>query len=253
MKKILFAPGHKERFRLNVVMTLLPLLIWIMAIYARPIVIQTSCADNPGLCSADAVVPSIDRLSLGVESSKADEISYLTQNLSGVLAVSFVTVLEGVRIFTAGISPAVALTSLGADLMLFAQTVFWNGSIGEITRVLTQRPRPYVYANPKDLGKNPANYISFYSGHTSFVAAATTFLFLILLFRSAPWPLVVFTGAMGQTLTVVTALMRVFAGRHFITDVAVAAFVGTLVACLVFRWNIQVTNIQVSRKKPENT
>ncbi len=116
------------------------------------------------------------------------------------------------------------------DTILWAQIALWNGLFMEVTRLLVQRPRPFVYANPLVLGTEAAHYVSFYSGHTSFVAATWTGLVITAWSRkaSSAW----LFGALGawQLMPFLTGYFRVLAGRHFLSDVVVGMIAGTCVA-----------------------
>src|SRR5262249_42708323 len=92
----------------------------------------------------------------------------------------------------------------------------------------------FVYSNPALRGTDPSHYTSFYSGHTSFAALAGLSLFLILLARGAPTWLIAIAAMSWQGLTIATGYFRVMAGRHFLTDVIAAAWIGSAAALVVF-------------------
>jgi undecaprenyl-diphosphatase len=103
----------------------------------------------------------------------------------------------------------------------------------ELSHLVTHRPRPFVYQNPAVRGTEAAHYTSFYSGHTSFVAAMSMGLLLCLFRRMAPTAALPFWAAAGQALMLATAINRIFAGRHFASDVIAGAVAGALVAVFV--------------------
>ena len=220
----------------DILWTVLPALLWLGLEQARPYVIKTHCATNPASCTAHSITLRIDRFALGQDSGKADEYSYLTQNISGGLAVLIPLGWHLGQVAIAGISPATALAELGTDIVLVLQTTFWNGTLTEGSHLISQRPRPFVYSDLAQFGPDPQNYTSFYSGHTSFAAAACGILFLILLGRRASrsvlWP----TAMVGAVLIVLTGTFRVLAGRHFPTDV-LAATLGGLGVALAVSWS----------------
>lgn len=217
--------------RKDLLLTLLPVLLWALAIYARPYVISPYCAQRPNLCTSSNV-NFVDQSSLGLERSDADGFSYFTQNLSGIFAFTVPGLWNGTLVMIGRISPFVALTQTAVDLTIIAQTSAWNGLFTESAHLLSQRPRPFVYNRPEE-GKNFSNYTSFYSGHTSFSAASTTALFLTLLGRHAPTPLLILVATLAQTLILSTAFFRILAGRHFITDVLAGALAGALIALII--------------------
>jgi membrane-associated phospholipid phosphatase len=227
-QKLLHPPQLR---RSDIAMTLIPVVLWTAGVLARPWVITPHCANSPQACSGDAL-PGIDRIAMSADSTPADRYSYVTQNSAGVFAALAPAAWSGALIALGRTSPAAALGAIGTDLVVYVQTVSWNGALMELTRIGVQRPRPYVYSNPS-VAKDPADYTSFYSGHTSFTAAAMTGLFLILLGRGAPIPLLVGVGAATQLLVFATGIFRVLAGRHFLTDVLAGAVAGTLVAVAI--------------------
>ncbi|MGK5081898.1 phosphatase PAP2 family protein [Bdellovibrionota bacterium FG-1] len=208
--------------------TVLPFLFWIGAIYSRGLVIQPHCASQPEQCTPSSLL-SMDRLAVGLEVMDADRLSFSTQGLSGILALSVPPLWEGALLLLGRISPMTALFAIGTDFVIFAQTTAWNGLFTETAHLLTQRPRPFVYTDPLR-AKDFSNYTSFYSGHTSFSATATVYLTLTLAARQAPLALVGIAGIGSFALTFSTGLYRVLAGRHFPTDVLFGALMGALVA-----------------------
>jgi membrane-associated phospholipid phosphatase len=215
----------------DIAWSILPFLLWALLVVVRPHVLRTHCGGDLSGCPKSQVL-SIDQPGLGIESGPADGYSYLTQNFSGVLAVSVPLGLHAIQAVAGTVSPAVALAQAGADFVLFVETAGINGSVTEAVRLIVQRPRPYVYAHPEQ-GLDPQNYVSFYSGHTSFTAAACFCLLLILLSRSGSFGLLFVFGVMSQCLIISTAVFRILAGRHFLTDVLAGAIMGAAVALAV--------------------
>lgn len=215
-----FRPGWKDVF-----LCLLSLLIWGGLVLGRDSTIGTRCITSPASCTKESV-PAIDQMSLGLENGDADGFSFLTQNISGGLAVA------GIVGWNLIAPQAGALSAIAADLSILIQSVAWNGVGTEVSH-FGGRPRPFVYENPKERGANPAHYTSFWSGHTSFAAAAMVALLLALIRRRAPDWLLLLSGAAGQTLILSTAVFRIFAGRHFLTDVVCGALAGGFFALYV--------------------
>lgn len=224
--------AHPPRLtRLDLGVTLLGFVLWGAGVFSRPYVIQAHCVQNAPACHTSTVL-EFDQPGLGLENSRADALSDVSQNLAGVLALTVPGIWNGSLAAFGRITPATALAWSATDFVLVLQTASWNGVGVELSHLLSQRPRPFVYSNPGK-GDLSSNYTSFYSGHTSFTAAASLALVLILISRGAPAPLVVLFAATAQGLTVATAVFRVLAGRHFVSDVLAGAVAGTLVALLV--------------------
>ncbi len=167
------------------------------------------------------------------ESPKADHWSFLTQNLSAWLAAIVPLIWDTGIILTQALRPLRGLVVFSTDLLMIAESIILNGFMNEVARLLVQRPRPFVYADPLRHGPDPAHYTSFYSGHTSFVACTWTAIFLCLLGRRAPRPVLLMIGSVGFTMTLLTGVFRVMALRHFPSDVAFGAFAGAAAALII--------------------
>ncbi|MCM2322956.1 MAG: phosphatase PAP2 family protein [Oligoflexia bacterium] len=231
MKSELLVRLHAPpRFRKrDLLITLTAALLWTGAVFSRPYVLQPYCAERTDACTA-ANVLAFDRPGLGLNSREADHLSDMTQRISGALALAAPLAWNGGLAVLGRLSPATALAQAGTDILIILQSVFWNGVATEAAHALIQRPRPFVYASPADMGVNPAHYTSFYSGHTSFAAAANVALLLVLMARGAPYGLLILMASLGQGLILSTAFFRVLAGRHFVTDVLAGAVAGALIA-----------------------
>lgn len=110
-----------------------------------------------------------------------------------------------------------------------------NNGIGNITKHAVRRVRPFVYgSNAPMCLKTKANAnLSFYSGHTSNVAcmyflSARTFSDLYP--NSDARPLVWTTAAV---IPAIQGLLRVKAGKHFVTDVLAGYIAGAAIGLLV--------------------
>lgn len=215
----------------DLLLTFLPAIFWLIAIYSRAVLITPHCAQHPESCTAASLL-SMDRPAVGLEVPGADALSFTTQGLSGILAMGIPTVLHAGLLITRQVSPVAALVGIATDLVIFAQTAVWNGLFTEISHLVTQRGRPFVYSDPQR-AQDFANYTSFYSGHTSFAAASAIFLLLTLLGRGAPKWLVGLAAVSAYGLMSLTGLYRVLAGRHFPTDVFAGALAGTAIAIWV--------------------
>ncbi|MGK5088645.1 phosphatase PAP2 family protein [Bdellovibrionota bacterium FG-2] len=230
--KIRFLARLFEKPRLrksDLLLTLLPALIWFAALSGRPYLMNTRCASAPENC-VRASVFKLDRVSLGMADGNADELSFRTQDLSGYIASSLPFAWHLTHATLGRVSPLTALVGFATDTLILFQAVTLNGAVNEITRLIVQRPRPFVYGDPKTQGANPAHYTSFYSGHTSFAAAVMTSLVLMLLGRGAPSSLIALLAAGDFVLVFLTGFFRVLAGRHFATDVLAGALAGALIA-----------------------
>jgi membrane-associated phospholipid phosphatase len=199
---------------------------------SRPYLLKTPCLTDEALCSQSSL-SEVDRWVVPLDNENANHWSTWTQNAAGVVAAVTPMALQAAGLVAGTASPLGALAAAGTDLVLLIETTLWNGSIMETFRVLVQRPRPFVYRDVVHASGAPAHYTSFYSGHTSFAAAAMTALLLILIARGASLSWLVPSAVLAFTLTFFTGFFRVWAGKHFFTDVLVGAFAGFVVAVIV--------------------
>ena len=208
-------------------LTLIPFFLWGVLFLIRPWVSTLECQQDQNACSPEEL-HWIDRAAYGPGTRQADDLSTFTQNLSGFLAlgVPIVYVLARLSQFT----PAGAWTVIVTTTVLGIQATMINGALNEIVRLLVQRPRPFVYMDPSGSAGIPMNYTSFYSGHTSFSALACMILFTHLIGLGATRKWLILTGIVGIVLVCATAVLRVQAGKHFVTDVVFGAFAGMTVA-----------------------
>ncbi|MFN7684918.1 MAG: phosphatase PAP2 family protein [Oligoflexia bacterium] len=202
---------------------------WYAAFEGRTSWIVLSCKAAPTLCDPSSL-NALDRSVLINYDSSADFWSFVTQDLAGVLAVVAAIAL-GIKASRVGRF----FDSFFTSMTLLLQATFANGLINECIRLWIQRPRPFVYLDPTGQGGAHSHYTSFYSGHTSFAAVATTCAWLAVrranFSRMTQWSV----ATLGISLTAMTGALRVMAGRHFITDTVAGAFFGFLIAWSINR------------------
>ena len=220
----------------QILLAIIPGVLWWTAIAFRSPIIETRCVSHPNSCTKEAVL-EVDQLSLGMEDWKADHYSYQTQNTSGVLALLSPSFWEGALFLMGRVNAPAAIAAASLDTWIVFQTIAWNGLFTETSHLISQRPRPFVYSNPAEKGQDPAHYTSFYSGHTSFTAATQLALLLMLIRRKAPGWMVLLAAVSYQGFVLSTAYFRILAGRHFLTDVICGAIAGSLVAWGLSQWH----------------
>jgi membrane-associated phospholipid phosphatase len=155
----------------------------------------------------------------------ADAASFQTQYAAAVLALLLITLPHWK-------SATRSLAGWSANLLLLLQLTGWNGAMTDLSRLIVQRPRPFVYLSPETLGLDTGHYTSFLSGHTTFSTGILVAAYLLV--RSQPKLRVLGWVALA-TLPAATALFRVLAGRHFVSDVVVSACAGALAAWAYLR------------------
>jgi membrane-associated phospholipid phosphatase len=234
--------AHGYSFR-NATFVLIPAVLWIAAICLRPIFVDLRCGIQPKTCTPSSVF-WLDRFSIQLNNSNADGISFLAQNVTGILSFAVVFALCLVEIYRL---KGNWLQSF-RKLTLWIKAVLWTGLLTEVTRLLVQRPRPFVYGDPSVLGMNPAHYTSFFSGHTSFATASGIIAILLLHDQKLPSPIFRGFAVVIGFLILTTGICRILSGRHFLTDVLTSVVVGGIVSYLVYRRSI----IQEKRMHNDN-
>lgn len=196
------------------------------------------CVQTPGACEPQGV-NGLDRWVLSYTHNPfLDSVSFVTQDLSGALFLLTTAWLAwrggtGRRLIRLGKYWAMGFT---ATLL--------NGVCTELARHIGQRPRPFVYLSSEQ-GLNPQNYVSFYSGHTSFAATSCTLTVLFVWWTGSSLRLKQFSTAAAVALTLSTGMFRVLSGRHFVTDVVAGAIAGACVA-----WGVFALATATGRPKP---
>ncbi len=118
---------------------------------------------------------------------------------------------------------------------LYIETLTATGLVYSTAVNLTNRFRPFTYYSdaPQNMALESNSKKSFFAGHVALVATSTFFMARVYANyypeSSLKW---VFYGTAGA-LTATTAILRNFAGMHFLSDVLVGAGVGILSGLLV--------------------
>lgn len=129
------------------------------------------------------------------------------------------------------------------DAFLYAESLTVTLAVTNLAKISVRRPRPTAYAQQQRLreqfGPNAPDIsatdsaLSFFSGHTSIVAAVASTATYLAFARAPksirPW----LTLAGGLALTTFVARERVDSGAHFPTDVIAGALAGGTVGVIV--------------------
>ncbi len=121
--------------------------------------------------------------------------------------------------------------------LMFAQAIAIGNGINLAARSLEIWPRPYMYApstnSETEAGKEKADkakaeaYGSFFSGHATaaFIVATFTDQWFRTVYPNSPYKGIM--CATAYSLATLESVLRVAAGKHYVTDVIVGALVGT--------------------------
>lgn len=123
----------------------------------------------------------------------------------------------------------------GYDMLLVGEAAALAQVLNQSTKFVVGRERPFVHWLPeaeKSATKAPAdNNLSFYSGHTSFSFALVTGAWAVSRMRGYSWANAIL--AVGLPLAAGVGYLRMAAGKHYLTDVATGALLGSGVGLLV--------------------
>ena len=124
---------------------------------------------------------------------------------------------------------------------VMAEVAVLNGFFVNLTKVLAARARPD--APSSDLAERKAdNFHSFYSGHASLAFALAVSASILLSSRYTRHKPLIYGSFLS--LAAITSYLRIAGNRHYFSDVAVGAIMGSLIGYLVTQKRLQHLSIQ---------
>ena len=143
--------------------------------------------------------------------------------------VALLAVLGGTALAGLGSQPA---EQWRGNLVVFANTAAWTQAISEWLKVGVRRERPVMYTDEAAAAASVrSSQMSMPSGHAALAFAAATSYFVISGRQHLPHrtrnAILFYAGAVS------VASLRVFAGKHFPTDVLAGAVLGSGIGWLV--------------------
>jgi len=118
---------------------------------------------------------------------------------------------------------------------MYLETMLVNNSLTALSKTFFRRTRPYAYNDDVDLtlklGK--ATRFSFFSGHTSNVAAASFFSAKVYSDNNPGSKMRNVYWGTAAIIPAIQGYLRVKGGKHFPTDVIVGYVVGAVAGILV--------------------
>jgi hypothetical protein len=177
------------------------------------------------------------RSALRLSDPSARRAARTTSDMLAAALVSYPIVVE------AGLNVAWAKSSsrVGFEMGLMQLEVLGvTAALVGVSKVAFSRERPYGRLCGSELSATSEDcvvgdrYLSYFSGHAAFTFASAS----LTCFQHTRWDLWGNTPAWvpcatSYTLAATTALLRVAADRHYITDIATGAVVGTAVGLVV--------------------
>jgi membrane-associated phospholipid phosphatase len=181
-----------------------------------------------GLCGSSEIALGIDRSVVGNHSAAARGWS---DGLIAGLTIAPLLLVAADH----GWQRADSREALLTDTVLLAQTASVNLALSTVVKHAVGRKRPLTYDSSwTEADRSSADAsLSFYSGHsaTAFAMATATSRIFMIRHPDSDWVLPLWLGS--EALAATTAVLRVEAGKHFWSDVAVGALVGSAVGYLV--------------------
>lgn len=181
-----------------------------------------------GLCDRSEIALGLDRSVVGNHSVAAR--SWSDGLITGLTVAPLLLVAVD-----HGWQSGDARDALLTDAVLLAETASVNLALNTVVKHAVGRKRPLTYdASWSDADRSSADAsLSFYSGHsaTAFAMATATSRIFMIRHPDSDWVLPLWLGS--EALAATTAVLRVEAGKHFWSDVAVGALVGSAVGYLV--------------------
>ncbi len=124
-----------------------------------------------------------------------------------------------------------SIEDIGILAVMFAETILLSQGLVRLTKRCVTRYRPYTYYENNADTIYPTD--SFYSGHTTMAFTSAAFFTTVFsgYHPDSVWKYVVGTISFGLASTV--GVLRITAGKHFLSDVLVGAAIGSLIGWFV--------------------
>jgi membrane-associated phospholipid phosphatase len=127
-----------------------------------------------------------------------------------------------------------ALQAFPVDTLLVAEATIVASIINQVTKFAFARERPFVHYLPRapnalrELTSSPSdNNLSFFSGHTTVAFALATSSAMVATLRG--YRLAPLLWGSGLTMAASVGYLRIAADKHYLSDVATGAVVGSIV------------------------
>lgn len=176
----------------------------------------------------------IDRIAIEQNSPRAYHASNYFLKASFALPLLFVTEKQARCDF-----PKIAL--------LYSEAMLLNSGLTLLAKSSVRRPRPFVYNAEASLESKQSLHArsSFFSGHTSNVAANTFFAAKVFsdYYPDSKWKPVVW--GIAATAPAITGYLRVRAGKHYPSDVICGYAAGALAGFFIPHLHKKKRNLQV--------
>ena len=121
------------------------------------------------------------------------------------------------------------------DFLIISEAIAVSTLLNQTTKIILARERPFVHFLPEEDRLKTAlfldNNVSFYSGHTALAFTLATAAGTVATLRG--YRLMPLVWSTLMPLAAVTGYLRIAADKHYFTDVAVGAVIGSAVGVLL--------------------
>jgi len=138
--------------------------------------------------------------------------------------------LRGIMLPSIFVTPLITDYNYSRHLLINIQTVAATGLLTQATKFFIARQRPDSFFN-KEKPNEYDDFLSFFSGHTSFTFAIATSTATILEKDNRHNSALIWSSALF--LASATGYLRIAADRHYMTDVLTGAIIGSLTGYLI--------------------
>jgi membrane-associated phospholipid phosphatase len=189
----------------------------------------------PGACRWCAT----NSFDLGVRGLFNGQMQPSTAGFKGADVASTIVGLIGLPVAMAGLDALLAFRgrhirqTFLVDVLLIAEATAVAMVLTQITKFSVGRARPYTVGSANPLPGATDDFVSFFSGHSSFAFAVVSSAATVMQLRNMPhaW----LAWAVGLPLATATAVLRLSADKHWASDVLVGTAIGLSCGVLIPR------------------
>jgi membrane-associated phospholipid phosphatase len=176
-----------------------------------------------------SILPGLDRSVVGNDSDTAR--SWSDRLLYMQLALPFaINLIDNLMSDSPG-----RLGRFGTESMVLLEAAAMTSLLTVLVKTAVRRPRPYMFQDgiDEETRESRSSHESFFSGHTAVAFSMATSYSYLYQKKHPDSPAVIPIWVASHLVASSVALLRVEGGRHFWTDVATGAAVGSAVGFLV--------------------
>lgn len=127
------------------------------------------------------------------------------------------------------------MTPLTTDMLVYFETMLYSSTLDLFVRALRVHPRPFVYNTdaPQSDRLSPEASGSFYSGHADAAFATAVYMSYTYSLRHPDYKGKVYLWTGSLAVAAGISSLRIFSGKHYLSDVVAGAAMGSLFGFVV--------------------